>query len=388
MFTFIPIETNHDNLIFRIPFNNSENYHRYPTTSIYCHPHAYFNHAPTRRHETYYDANNLENIVSELKHLERKRAEEKALYEKRQRIYAEREREIRQRAYRQWVLNQQAKQEALRHIFELRAAAATLNKNQDIYNHSCSNLCRKSQSSKQRISKQEAAKRIIFFMRHRLEKRSTLLIINKLKHLRFIEQHLVSLFPKSGFNPNLTFTTENAKQILPITANNRAYLIKEESILKTLDALDRVESNGIEIIRERRKQVVRIAQKMLEVLDNIKDKQWKEFSKHEQEECGKVETDNMEKENKQEKFGKNVSGLEENDNLIKSTPSFSENTDTTSNINDNIDNRIAIKNEDSVETTIPENKNIIPAESVAAKVINEINENSIELEKDDEFIVL
>ncbi|CAG8530949.1 13968_t:CDS:2 [Ambispora leptoticha] len=113
----------------RIPFNNGENYHRYPTTSIYCHPHAYFNHAPTRRHESYYDANNLENIVSELKHLERKRAEEKALYEKANVFMLNVKKRYANEHIDSGFLNQQ---EALKHIFELRAAAATLNKNQNI----------------------------------------------------------------------------------------------------------------------------------------------------------------------------------------------------------------------------------------------------------------
>ncbi|CAG8636655.1 1945_t:CDS:2 [Ambispora gerdemannii] len=433
MFAFIPIESNHDDLVFQIPFNNSENYYHCPTTSMHCHPHAYFNRVPTHRHESY--ANNLENIISELKHLERKRAEEKTLYEKRQRIYAEREKEIRQRAYRQWILDQQVKQEALKHIFELRAATAASNEDPNVYNHSCSHSCRKQQSRKQIISKQEAAKRIILFIRRRIENQTTLLIINKLRQLRSIEQHLFSLFPKSGFNPHLTFVTENAKQILPITANNRAFLLKEESILKTLDSLDRIESNGIESIRERRKQIVRVAQRMLEVLDNIKNKQWKEFGENEDKQEGseKVETNNTEREDNkpevirinnnddsekstsQEHEGKfnldeivesNIeiitpfiisdsidknsnSELDENNILNKSTSVSSKNTETTSNVIDNVDDSTAISNKDSQETTIAENEDAISSGSVAAKeIVNLVNKNNIELENSEEFIVV
>ncbi|CAG8530726.1 12441_t:CDS:1 [Ambispora gerdemannii] len=410
MFAFIPIETNHDDLVFQIPFNN----YRCPTASMHCHPHTYFNRAPTHRHESY-DANNLENIISELKHLERKRAEEKTLYEKRQRIYAEREKEIRKRAYRQWILDQQAKQEALKHIFELRAATAASNKEPNVYNHSCAHSCRKQQSRKRTISKQEAAKRIILFIRHRIENQTTFLIINKLRQLRSIEQHLVSLFPKSGFNPNLTFVTENAKQILPITANNRAFLLKEESILKTLDSLDRIESSGIESIRERRKQIVRIAQRMLELLDNIKNKQWKEFSENKQEGSEKVETNNTEKEdnkpeviriNNDDDFEKSTSqeheGLDEivesntESNIEVITP-FIISDSMDENLNNKLDENNILKTTHNINdspansqgTTIAENEDTISLESVAAKeIVNSATKSNIELEKDEEFVVV
>ncbi|CAG8738195.1 28427_t:CDS:2, partial [Racocetra persica] len=127
-------------------------------------------------------------------------------------------------------------------------------------------------------AKQQAAKKIYNFLKHQPSTHRTRKILVRLLHLRNLQNLLNSLSSQNqNFGP-LTFTNKDAgKQILPISKNNKMLLIQEDSILKILDQLDKVQSEGNEIVRDRRKEIVKIAQKMLEELDAEKDRQWKLF---------------------------------------------------------------------------------------------------------------
>ncbi|PKC11938.1 hypothetical protein RhiirA5_353623, partial [Rhizophagus irregularis] len=70
----------------------------------------------------------------------------------------------------------------------------------------------------------------------------------------------------------------NGKQILPISIDNKKFLGYEDKIVKSFDKLDEIQSEGVDIIRDRRKFLVNFAQKLLDELDIEKENQWKVFS--------------------------------------------------------------------------------------------------------------
>ncbi|CAG8605360.1 1088_t:CDS:2 [Dentiscutata heterogama] len=139
-------------------------------------------------------------------------------------------------------------------------------------------------------NERQAAKKIYNFLKYQPSTRRTRKILGRLLHLRNVQNQLNSLSSQiSNFEP-LTFTSKDAeKQILPISNNNKMFLTQEDAILRILDQLDKVQSEGNEIVRERRKEIVKIAQKMLEELDAEKERQWKLF-------CDSIEnSENIEK---------------------------------------------------------------------------------------------
>ncbi|CAG8519638.1 30065_t:CDS:1 [Gigaspora margarita] len=128
------------------------------------------------------------------------------------------------------------------------------------------------------FTKQQAAKKIYTFLKHKPATRRTQKILVRLLHLRNLQNQLNTLSSQNSNFGTLTFTSKDSgKQLLPNTKENKLFLVQEDAILRILDQLDKVQSEGNEIIRERRKEIVKIAQKMLEELDAEKERQWKLF---------------------------------------------------------------------------------------------------------------
>ncbi|CAG8626873.1 26377_t:CDS:1 [Dentiscutata erythropus] len=128
------------------------------------------------------------------------------------------------------------------------------------------------------LTKQQAAKKIYNFLKYQPSTRRARKTLGRLLHLRNIQNQLISLSSQISNFETLTFTSKDAKkQILPISKSNKMFLTQEDAILRILDQLDKVQSEGNEIVRERRKEIVKIAQKILEELDAEKERQWKLF---------------------------------------------------------------------------------------------------------------
>ncbi|PKC06147.1 hypothetical protein RhiirA5_360582, partial [Rhizophagus irregularis] len=72
----------------------------------------------------------------------------------------------------------------------------------------------------------------------------------------------------------------NGKQILPISIDNKNFLEYENKIVKSFDKLDEIQSEGVDVIRDRRKFLVKFAQTLLDELDIEKENQWKVFSEN------------------------------------------------------------------------------------------------------------
>ncbi|RIA82648.1 hypothetical protein C1645_787904 [Glomus cerebriforme] len=131
--------------------------------------------------------------------------------------------------------------------------------------------------TKSKINKSQAAHKIYNFIKYQTENKRTRKILNKLNILGTIEKELKEIHETKHFG-NLTFDEENGKQILPISIENKRFLEYENKIVKLFDKLDEIQSEGIDIIRERRKFIVKFAQTLLEELDNEKENQWKTFN--------------------------------------------------------------------------------------------------------------
>ena len=131
--------------------------------------------------------------------------------------------------------------------------------------------------SKSAIKKSQAARKIFNFIKNQTANKRTRKILDKFYLLRAIENELKEIRKSKDFG-NLTFVDEHEKQVLPISIENKRFLKYEDKILKIFDKLDRVQSEGVDIIRERRKFLVKSAQALLEELDDEKENQWKTFS--------------------------------------------------------------------------------------------------------------
>ncbi|CAJ0836517.1 6402_t:CDS:2 [Entrophospora sp. SA101] len=127
-----------------------------------------------------------------------------------------------------------------------------------------------------------AANKIYKFINQSQQNKNTKVILKKLLELKSIQQQLLNIQSKYDNKiGQLTFRINDKddnkkKQILPITKENKTFLMMEDLILKTLEKLDKIYSDGSDLIRERRKEIVKIAQGMLDELDKEKDQQWKE----------------------------------------------------------------------------------------------------------------
>ncbi|RGB25359.1 hypothetical protein C1646_723965 [Rhizophagus diaphanus] len=125
----------------------------------------------------------------------------------------------------------------------------------------------------------DAAHKIYNFIKNQSANKQTRKILNKLYILHKIENELKEI-QKKKYLGNLTFDKENGKQILPISIDNKKFLEYENKIVKSFDKLDEIQSEGVDIIRDRRKFLVKFAQTLLDELDIEKENQWKLFSEN------------------------------------------------------------------------------------------------------------
>ncbi|GBC00062.1 hypothetical protein RclHR1_03730001 [Rhizophagus clarus] len=133
--------------------------------------------------------------------------------------------------------------------------------------------------AKAKINKSRAAHKIYEFIKNQSANKRTRKILNKLYLLHKFENDLKEI-QNSRHLGNLTFNKENGKQILPISIENKQFLEYEDKIVKLFDKLDGVQSEGADIIRERRKFLVKFAQSLLDELDIEKETQWKAFNEN------------------------------------------------------------------------------------------------------------
>ncbi|CAG8547535.1 5879_t:CDS:2 [Ambispora leptoticha] len=241
----------------------------------------FYNPIPRHRNESYYAPTTpMYNIIAD-PYEQRRRAQEAVQQKQRRR---ERENQARQHAYRQWAHEQEAKRDAMKKAFERHSYPNDNDINLNKFVPPTSPRIRRipiqsGSSNGNRYTRKEAAKRIVRFIRHHRANSITRHILRKLRELRIIEQQLGNLDKQSISSLTLSFDDEHGKQVLPNTPDNKRFIGYEEAILKILDQLDRIDSNGLEVIRERRKHIVMIAQKMLGELDLIKNEQWSRFNK-------------------------------------------------------------------------------------------------------------
>ncbi|CAG8613209.1 3450_t:CDS:2 [Rhizophagus irregularis] len=125
-------------------------------------------------------------------------------------------------------------------------------------------------------AKINAAHKIYNFIKNQSANKQTHKILNKLYILHKIENELKEI-QKTKYLGNLTFDKENGKQILPISIDNKNFLEYENKIVKSFDKLDEIQSEGVDIIRDRRKFLVKFAQTLLDELDIEKENQWKKM---------------------------------------------------------------------------------------------------------------
>src|SRR6185312_11617335 len=69
-------------------------------------------------------------------------------------------------------------------------------------------------------------------------------------------------------------------RVLPTTAENKEFLKNEENVMKVFDELDGIQSAGADIVRQRRKEIVKYAQSILETFDINRDEQWTAFNEN------------------------------------------------------------------------------------------------------------
>ncbi|CAG8540309.1 8458_t:CDS:1 [Paraglomus brasilianum] len=125
----------------------------------------------------------------------------------------------------------------------------------------------------------QAAKIILRFIRNKRSTRQVRQILRKLHQLRSIEDKLGEI--RSSYTPGpLTFTADSERRVLPTTAENKEFLKNEENVMKVFDELDGIQSAGADIVRQRRKEIVKYAQSILETFDINRDEQWMAFNEN------------------------------------------------------------------------------------------------------------
>ncbi|CAG8573729.1 5520_t:CDS:2 [Acaulospora morrowiae] len=135
----------------------------------------------------------------------------------------------------------------------------------------------KTNKSKSTLDKNQASRKIYKFLRYDTANHKTRKVLSKLLQLRNIQNQLTNLIP-SNDQLILTFSTDQkTPQVLPISKDNKKYLEYEDTALKILSKLDEVDSNGYDIVRERRREIVGLAQGVLNRMDEEKERQWEEF---------------------------------------------------------------------------------------------------------------
>ena len=112
--------------------------------------------------------------------------------------------------------------------------------------------------------------------------------IAKYDALSRIQQELEQLQAhqqEHGFDIELDFSEalqhgedSDTASLTATTPANREFLGFEDQLVKTLLKLDMIESDGDEGIRKERKALVKMAEKMLDSLDDFKQKEWERVS--------------------------------------------------------------------------------------------------------------
>lgn len=103
----------------------------------------------------------------------------------------------------------------------------------------------------------------------------------KLKLLQGIQEELEDIRKDNEqhiLNTQLDFSQSDDDSVSATTAENREFLGYEDQIMKVLLKLDTVESDGDDEIRTERKNLVKLAEKMLDRLDEFKQKEWERAS--------------------------------------------------------------------------------------------------------------
>ncbi|KAI9265569.1 hypothetical protein BY458DRAFT_513313 [Sporodiniella umbellata] len=78
----------------------------------------------------------------------------------------------------------------------------------------------------------------------------------------------------------LDFSQQGPLGLVATTVSNREFLGYEDTIMKILLQLDTVQSGGDTEIRNERKRLVKLAESMLNTLDEYKQKEWERASSH------------------------------------------------------------------------------------------------------------
>ncbi|KAJ3338295.1 hypothetical protein HDU93_009742 [Gonapodya sp. JEL0774] len=74
--------------------------------------------------------------------------------------------------------------------------------------------------------------------------------------------------------PRLVLDSETGAPV-PGVPQNKAYMMLEDGLLKLLLKLDGIESGGLELVREKRKEVVKSVNTILERLDERREREWR-----------------------------------------------------------------------------------------------------------------
>ncbi|CAG8524213.1 3494_t:CDS:2 [Funneliformis caledonium] len=196
-----------------------------------------------------------------------KRIQLKQELQRRHQLCAENERLRRERTERQNAQKKVEKCNALRKFYEQKAAQRC--------NMNSSKYSSKSRTSS--IKQFQAAFKIYSFIKHNIEKRKTQKILATLIKLRSVQNRLSVLKSINLKLGTLTFDLINKSKVLPTSANNKAFLIYKDSILKVLDQLDNEFTDEFYLIRERKKIIKDIANNMLQELDRERDSQYETF---------------------------------------------------------------------------------------------------------------
>ncbi|CAB4444473.1 unnamed protein product [Rhizophagus irregularis] len=215
--------------------------------------------------------------------------------QRRHQLCAEKERLCRERAEKQMALKKVEECNALRKFYELKSAQlknnnglrtssssnslssnSTLSSSSSLLSKNSKSLPSRTMSSS--IKRFQAAFKIYSFIKHHIEKRKTLKIISYLSKLRSMQNQLL-LLKSINLKGNLTFESNN-NQVLPISVDNKAFLIYKESILKILNKLNNDFSDEYYLVRERKFSIINTVNIMLSELDNFRVLQYKNFIKN------------------------------------------------------------------------------------------------------------
>ncbi|RIA78738.1 hypothetical protein C1645_842460 [Glomus cerebriforme] len=219
-----------------------------------------------------------------------KRNQLKQELQRRHQLCAENERLCRERAEKKKALKKAEECNALRKFYEIKSAQfkshsfssnssfSSCSSSSSSSSFSCSKNSKSlpSRSMSSTIKRFQAAYKIHSFIKHYIEKRKTQKIISYLINLRSLQNRLL-LLKSIHLKGNLTFDLNNKNKILPISADNKAFLVYKESILKILNQLDNDFIDEFYLVKERKQFIKNIVNSMLRELDNHHNLQYKNF---------------------------------------------------------------------------------------------------------------